>query len=386
MLRIGVMEWLSSGGARLRPHIPFPAGVHREGWAMCQAALVDLMASGHTPVCLLDNLAMQSPPQLAAFAKDSPPGMEIASLAPDVDPLVQWQRIYLTCDHVLVIAPECDCMLVDALATFRDGSIPTLNASIPFCEVAGDKHLTAQRLHTAGIPHPPTCLLSELTDSWLNTHRSNSGSWIVKPRDGVSADGAIRCTGEELNAMRERESQESAIDESSSLIVQPWIKGDSLSRSVIVRNDGSVLWLPIARQQLQWQPTAAYMGGEIDPNLIQHSLFQRRRANRGNLSLPTEARRLETQLVELLNSTLAAIDAQPGGWIGIDFLLDLDNKVQPFTIIEVNPRLTTSFVGLSQACGGGLLAEILGTAETSAESNRKWRALRFTADGAIRFS
>ncbi|MFO1063266.1 MAG: ATP-grasp domain-containing protein [Pirellulales bacterium] len=380
------MEWLSSGGARLRPHIPFPAGVHREGWAMCQAALVDLIASGYTAVCLLDNLAAEAPPQLGAFVKDHPPGMEILSLAPDVDPLVPWRSVYSTCDHVLVIAPECDRMLVDALATFREGSIPTLNASISFCEIAGDKHRTAERLHAAGIPHPPTCLLNCVTEAWLSMHRSNSGSWIVKPRDGVSADGAIRCTGEELNAMRERESQESAIDESSSLIVQPWIKGESLSRSAIVRSDGSVLWLPIARQQLQWQPTAAYVGGEIDPNLIQQSLFQKRRANRGNLSLPTEARRLETQLVELLDSTLSAIDAQAGGWIGIDFLLDLGNKAHPFTIIEINPRLTTSFVGLSQACGGGLLAEMLGTAETSAESTRKWRALRFTADGEIRFS
>ena len=69
-----------------------------------------------------------------------------------------------------------------------------------------------------------------------------------------------------------------------------------------------------------------------------------------------------------------AIDSLPGrarGWVGVDFLLAEDGQL---TVIEINPRLTTSFVGLSSACDQSL-ADVLVRAALGIETN--FSALHF---------
>ena len=50
--------------------------------------------------------------------------------------------------------------------------------------------------------------------------------------------------------------------------------------------------------------------------------------------------------------------AIPGlrGFVGVDFVLGVDGRA---TVLEVNPRLTSAYVGLSARLGRNLAAEIL---------------------------
>ena len=50
--------------------------------------------------------------------------------------------------------------------------------------------------------------------------------------------------------------------------------------------------------------------------------------------------------------------AIPGlrGFVGVDFVLGIDGRA---TVLEVNPRLTSAYVGLSARLGRNLAAEIL---------------------------
>ncbi len=91
------------------------------------------------------------------------------------------------------------------------------------------------------------------------------------------------------------------------------------------------------------------------------------------------------QLDLLLNDALDALsvgsrkDARALGWIGFDLLYETDSR--EWFVIEANPRLTTSFVGLNAACGGGLAATLLQAAKGPLQNfPEKWRACSFSAN------
>jgi predicted ATP-grasp superfamily ATP-dependent carboligase len=70
----------------------------------------------------------------------------------------------------------------------------------------------------------------------------------------------------------------------------------------------------------------------------------------------------------LLNRALRALGQNDGeglGWIGVDLLLQPDNQ---WVVIEVNPRFTTSVLGLSQAAPVNLALLILGEESTNGNS------------------
>jgi predicted ATP-grasp superfamily ATP-dependent carboligase len=203
-----------------------------------------------------------------------------------------------------------------------------------------------------------------VNDPWISKTSSQmqkvSGPetlWAMKSRTGVGCDGSRRLSGREIRAHKQLKHQ---CDDMYDWIVQPWMPGQAFSRSAIVDRQRVAHWLPVTRQHLSITDSIAYQGGCVEPELAEQ--------------IP--------ELQSLLETTLSSLGGRPRGWIGIDFLWDDQNDEQPLTIIEINPRLTTSFVGLCAAGAPDLAAAIVAAAlGQSFKLPEKWDRVNFTASG-----
>jgi predicted ATP-grasp superfamily ATP-dependent carboligase len=72
------------------------------------------------------------------------------------------------------------------------------------------------------------------------------------------------------------------------------------------------------------------------------------------------------------------------GYLGVDLILGRDPRGSRDFVIELNPRVTTSYVGLRVACETNLAAAMLRVAE-GREPDMRWAGgkLQFAADGAV---
>ena len=65
---------------------------------------------------------------------------------------------------------------------------------------------------------------------------------------------------------------------------------------------------------------------------------------------------LAIRSIETLNKTT---QSKARGWVGVDMILGSCNDGRDDRVLEINPRLTTSFVGLSRAQERGLTQLLL---------------------------
>lgn len=136
------------------------------------------------------------------------------------------------------------------------------------------------------------------------------------------------------------------------VIVQPFIPGISLSVGVIIDRDKKVHRLPVADQFVHPSQGFAYEGGRVPSS------------------------RWFGSLEPLLDEVLPTI---PGlyGYVGIDVLIP-DRAPETPLLVEINPRLTTSYTGYRQLCRDNLAALWLG--ESAPIESLRWR------DGQVEFN
>ncbi len=340
-MRVGVLEWASCGGAV--GAVELPESIRREGWAMCRALIESLLVAGHEPVaCLKHDLPRTVAAQeTIEYIK---PGCDVRSL---------WRCAYAPCDVTIVVAPESDGVLCELEAWCQSAGIRTCSSDATFIQNSGDKWRSAQWWHCHQVPHPPTQLLSK----WRApvTAHADAERWALKMRDGAGCESMQRLSTEEV--VRLQLNHPSA----DRWIVQPWISGLSYSRSVIVDAAGNYHWLPIVSQCLKVDACVQYQGGCVLPESSLSSDHERS-LEQAVRSLPGNAR----------------------GWIGVDFILSESGQLM---VIEINPRLTTSFVGLSRACHASL-ADLIVKASLGLDGtwpdqwhSDQWKTVRFSAAG-----
>jgi tyramine---L-glutamate ligase len=105
----------------------------------------------------------------------------------------------------------------------------------------------------------------------------------------------------------------------------------------------------------------------------------------GQLPLPDRldrrARRLGQAAVEVLGG---GTPAGPVGWLGIDLVLGDDPEGADDVVIEVNPRLTTSYLGLRRLARDNLAAALLAVAVGEpARLSFGCEPLQFARDGRV---
>ena len=150
------------------------------------------------------------------------------------------------------------------------------------------------------------------------------GPWVVKPDDGAGCDGLERLDGFVDAQARLRSS-------GGRLVAQPWIDGEAWSLSLLCAG-GRTCLLGCNRQRLTWRAGRLH----LDRLMV-------------NAQPPADPR------VGLLGADVAG--AIPGlwGYVGVDFLLGAEGPL----VIDVNPRLTTSYCGLPAALGRNVAAMVV---------------------------
>lgn len=313
-----VYEYLSGGGLAAAPGDAVgQAELLRAGLAM-RAALVAELAS-------LPGLRVR---YACGAGVDALPAAQGTALCPrpGETPLAFVRREAAAHEHVWVVAPESDGLLLQLAEAVPPGRwIGCERAAIRLC--AGKRatlaHLAAQR-----VPTP-------LDFGEGATH------WVVKPDDGAGTLDTRRYAqraAAQADLWRRRARGASAA-------LEPWVDGEPLSLSLLCQG-GEAELLSINRQRIVIAADGQLHDAGVE---IKQVTLDDARA-------PALARVAQ-----------AVARAIPGlrGFVGIDLVWHLQRGP---VVIEVNPRLTCAYVGLSAALGRPLAAEILALHEEPADA------------------
>jgi predicted ATP-grasp superfamily ATP-dependent carboligase len=302
-VRIFAFEYFSGGGLAGRS---LPPAVANEGDLMLRALIGDL-----SDVPGVDVLTSRDP--------RLPPlhGIETILPLPDEDALGLFTRGVQLADAAWPTAPESGGTLERlARATLARG-VALLGCAPEGIRLAAGKRATAHALRAAGVPAVPTLNEAEL-------RAGAPGPWITKPDDGAGCEDTELHT--DWRAARAR-----LLREPTRLVAQPWLEGASLSLSVVC-DHGAARLLSCNRQEV----------GVRDGRLSLDAVLVNAVADR------------DGTLAALADRVAAAV---PGlrDYVGIDLVAGPDGPV----VLEINPRLTTSYCGLRRALGINVAAMVV---------------------------
>lgn len=214
-------------------------------------------------------------------------------------------------DALLIIAPESGNILSKLCEKYSNREFILLNSTSSSIALTTDKLSTYQFLQQFNIAQIPsyeyTSISSVIADELL-----------VKPKDGVGCEN-IHLLSKSKNLNEKPELDNNYLD--NNYIVQPYLSGQSASLSLICWN-GECLLLSANVQNIE------EVAGSLELKGCLVNALDRE---------------------EFVGFSKQLIKRIPGlrGYIGVDILIT-DNET---LLVEINPRLTTSYAGLRSALG-----------------------------------
>lgn len=299
---------------------------------MLRAVVEDLSAFSETSVVLDDRLGIEIDcNRVVAFDSSLPVW-------------AQWVGAAKDCDAALIIAPESDGLLAKGVAMLRSSGVDVVAGSGDFLRVASDKLLTAQVLHSSGVAHPPYIAVE---DERMIGVVAGCERFVVKPRDG--------CGTQEIKTFKDFREARKTLNKNS--VMQGWVPGRSISISLISSGNNQI-FLPAVSQEIS-DSVCEYIGG-CGP-------------------LNDKAQRRATALAA---RAIAAMPPTARGFVGLDLVLG-DSPSQDY-VIEINPRLTTSYVGLREMIHGNLAARLFDIETGPVSCKASVNSVHWTPDGHVR--
>ncbi len=253
-------------------------------------------------------------------------------------------RLARSADGVVLIAPEQHGVLLRMTGEIERIGGTLVSPGADFVGIASDKHETAIRLYATGVLAPEGIVLMP----GENPPASFPYPGILKPIDGVGSVGVERI-----------EVRRKVPKKAGAYRLERYVEGLPVSVSVVCGPAGLQPLAP-CRQILGGEGGFEYQGGSLPvaPELVDR------------------AQRL----------ALAAVAALPAtrGWVGVDMILGSAEDGTADRAIEINPRTTTSYVGLRAATDANL-AEFLWrhVRGEPAEMPQFVYPLRFSPDGKV---
>jgi predicted ATP-grasp superfamily ATP-dependent carboligase len=317
---------------------PVPDSLRREGQAMLAAVAADFQ---RCPGVEVSTLLEDGREGLL------PPGIELHRVRPGKEDSL-FRSLARAADYTLVIAPECAGILAERCICVEQEGGHLLGPSAEAVQLAGDKLRLGQGLAEAGVPTPKCFLLPA---------RGVTFPAVCKPRFGAGSQATFLVrNGDEL----QRALGAARAEESGEVLVQPFVLGQPASVAVLVGKNQTVA-LPPATQDLSADGRFHYRGGHVP-------------------IAPRFVHRAQT-LAERAVARVAGLC----GYVGVDLVLG--EEVENDTVIEINPRLTTSYVGLRALAEFNLAEAMLALARNRELPAMQWKTgeVRFKANGSIRF-
>jgi hypothetical protein len=334
-MRVFVYEHMCSGA--LAGHGGADS-LHAEGKAMLLAALQDFsLCPGVETVTLLD-------PRLTASGT-------VVHAAGAVEEESAFRQLARTSDYTLVIAPETGGVLGQRCKWVEEEGGRLLGPSSSAVRLAADKLALAKHLSDAGIPTPVTHRYADRMNCPF------SFPVVLKPRDGAGSVGTLLVhSRDEWRAARKLIESEGCYSE---LVVQPFVRGKAVGVALLAGRERTVLLLPAA-QHLSSDGRFHYQGGSAP--------------------LPVSEAERACRLAE------RAVTAVPvlSGFVGVDIVLSHQGEHDDI-VIEINPRLTTSYVGLRILARFNIAAAMLTLVEGGKVPDPVWKSgvVNWHADGRV---
>ncbi len=309
-MRILIYEHVSGGGYAAEP---LPPSLLCEGYAMLRGLTADFKAAGHEVTTLLDARIASFNPSLNADHV-----VQIASSG-EADPTME--KAAEEADAVYVVAPEPNHVLQSIVECIETTGTLSLNCQSVGIEAAADKAALNEHVKQNGLNFPKTQLFpsNDPVEKSVYTIKNKLGfPSVIKPVSGAGCSGlsVVRNEQQAVEAIVKIR-RETAGDQ---VAAQELIEGVSVSVSLF-STGAEALPVSLNLQEVTMAPPegqSSYDGGAVP---FDHSL-------------KSEALGAAKQLTESFGGLR--------GYVGVDLILTKDRAF----VLEINPRLTTSYVGL----------------------------------------
>lgn len=314
-LRVFVYEFLTCGGLyELNRQFQPECSLLREGEAMWRAVYDDFQSLPEVEVVTMRDSRLASSGSRRAQADEI---MDVTAASE-----AEFERLALTSDFTLLIAPEFDQILLHRTRRLEALGVKLLSPNSQFVSMAMDKTKTADVLAAAGLPVPAGVLLEGLFLEGGRIPADFPFPAVLKVNDGAGSMCQIlnRPPAEPLaNVSR----------------LEQLVAGMPCSISFFCQGEPSPIACPPMQQILSTDGKLQYLGGRriMDSNWVDRAADLGRRA------------------LTAMPATL--------GYVGVDLILGHSRSGDEDFVIEVNPRITTSYIGLRKIADSNLAAAML---------------------------
>jgi tyramine---L-glutamate ligase len=337
-----VHEWVTGGG---RAGSSLAASWVAEGRAMRRSIAADFAA-------LLGN-SVRVTVTLDSRLPDEPGPWHTESIAPG-ECADRLRELALAADFTVLIAPETSGILAALTRDLAQAGAWLLGSTAEAVELAADKGLLAARLDSLLIDTPPTRTIVPSLGLPFDTEYPA----VLKPVDGAGSLDTF--------FVADALSLPSAALAMPVAVLQPFVPGTPMSASFLIGPGGEAWLIGVGIQRMAvLDGRFSCLGGTV-PAPCPDAVPQLKRA----------------------------VEAVVGlcGFVGVDFIWNAAKRHA--MILEINPRPTTSYVGLGRLLPGGRLARAwltacaavdweLETLAGMAEYVHAQPVLSFQADGEL---
>lgn len=341
-MKILLLEYITAGGLSGQP---LPASLLREGTLMRDALLSDLNAIADIEIVTTYDARLNSPAEhveQAISVHDSAAAYEI------------WQAMLQTCDAALVIAPETSGVLSKLTKMVEASGVKNLGCAQLAVDIASNKYDTFQLLKNAGILTIATYTTREFLYPGVSEHKSFNGSYVVKPNDGAGCEDTVYF--DDMAALQTWLGQNPNVNLDSDeyqdkYIIQPYHTGTPASISMLCKHGKA--WVLSCNQQTIEIKAREIKATEIQTAQSGEALIQYKGCHVNGLSMHYDA------FTKLAGSVAAAMP-DLHGYVGVDVIIN-DEDIY---VVEINPRITTSYIGLRESLNynpAKLLLDLVGS-------------------------
>jgi predicted ATP-grasp superfamily ATP-dependent carboligase len=310
-MKILLLEYITGGGLA---GSDLPASLAREGAAMAAALAEDLLALPQVTLRIPWDARLPRP----AYADRARAALYPVETAEGF--AAGWAQALAACDAVWPVAPESGGVLESLCRDVQQAGKLLLNSPAAAVALAASKRATLERLAGQGIPCVPVyALRSEPDDlAWPR---------VLKPDDGVGCEQIFRLDNPAAW------SECLAGLPPGDWLVQPYLAGEACSLSALF-GGGEARLLSVNRQRIELAENGAFRLTGCEVNALADVAGE----------------------YAALAGRIAAAVPELAGYAGVDFI----QTPQGPLVLEINPRLTSSYAGLRRALGlnpAGLVLE-----------------------------
>jgi predicted ATP-grasp superfamily ATP-dependent carboligase len=312
--------------------------LHCEGWAMLRALLDDLRQVPGVRVVTLLHDSFSHQPLCETHRVD------------EAGHLRRFAQLARGADGTIVIAPELGQVLLRYVALVKQVGGRLLGPDSKAIALTGAKDLLTDWWHQRGVPTPPLARFTAVGQPVRFPA-------VLKPRNGAGSTATFLVRRpEELDGCLAQARAEGCGDD---WVVQDFVEGQPASVAFLIGPAGTTPLVPAA-QHLSNDGRFHYRGG--------------------TLPLPAPLAGRAAALGR------RAIDGVPGlrGYVGVDLVLGPAEDGSLDHAIEINPRLTTSYLGLRALAAANLAGAWLTVLRGETPALRWHNAtVTFDADGGV---